>query len=120
MKNLTYSVLLDFYNHFLTDKQIETMEMYYNQDMSLAEISENLGVTRQGVRDNIKRAEATLDELEQEVGAVRRYNNSVELINNMEKSVKYISDTARSGGHYRIYDEAQRILHYLEDSRNGI
>ena len=64
-KNLAYSVLLDFYGPVLTDKQRVILTEYYDEDLSLAEIAENLGITRQGVRDAIKHGEAALDELEQ-------------------------------------------------------
>ena len=53
-KNLAYSVLLDFYGPVLTDKQRVILTEYYDEDLSLAEIAENLGITRQGVRDSIK------------------------------------------------------------------
>ena len=49
-KNLAYSVLLDFYGPVLTDKQRVILTEYYDEDLSLAEIAENLGITRQGVR----------------------------------------------------------------------
>ena len=62
-KNLAYSVLLDFYGPVLTDKQRVILTEYYDEDLSLAEIAENLGITRQGVRDAIKHGEAALDEL---------------------------------------------------------
>ena len=57
-KNLAYSVLLDFYGPVLTDKQRVILTEYYDEDLSLAEIAENLGITRQGVRDAIKHGEA--------------------------------------------------------------
>ena len=47
-KDLTVSYLLDFYGDVLTDKQRDVMEQYYNDDLSLAEIAENFGITRQG------------------------------------------------------------------------
>lgn len=72
-KNLEISYLLDFYGDVLTDKQREAMEEYYNADLSLAEIAEGLGITRQGVRDAVKRGEATLVELEEKIGLAGRY-----------------------------------------------
>ena len=72
-KNLAYSVLLDFYGPVLTDKQRVILTEYYDEDLSLAEIAENLGITRQGVRDPIKHGEAALDELEQKLGNARRH-----------------------------------------------
>ena len=57
-KNLEISFLLDFYGDMLTDKQRDVVELYYNEDLSLAEIAAHSGITRQGVRDSIKRAAA--------------------------------------------------------------
>ena len=64
-KNLEISVLLDYYGGMLTDKQRDVIDLYYNQDLSLAEIAEHEKISRQGVRDNIKRGEAYLTELEE-------------------------------------------------------
>ena len=72
-KNLEISFLLDFYGDVLTEKQRDVMEQYYNDDLSLAEIADNFGITRQGVRDSIKRGEGILLELEQKVGFAQRY-----------------------------------------------
>ena len=67
-KNLTISYLLDFYGDVLTEKQRDVMEQYYNDDLSLAEIAANFGITRQGVRDAIKRGEVTILDLEEKIG----------------------------------------------------
>lgn len=67
-KDLTFSVLLDYYGPVLTEKQRAILTEYYDQDLSLAEIAENYGITRQGVRDAIKHGEATLTELEKNLG----------------------------------------------------
>ena len=66
-KNLAISDLLDLYGPMLTDKQRDVIELYYNQDLSLAEIAEHEQITRQGVRDNIKRGEAFLLEMEEKL-----------------------------------------------------
>lgn len=75
MKNKPFEMclLFDFYGEVLTDKQRELFDLYYNEDLSLAEISEHVGITRQGVRDGIVRAEHTLRELEEKLGLVARY-----------------------------------------------
>ena len=67
-KDLSISYLLDFYGQMLTDKQREVTEFYYNDDLSLAEIADHCHITRQGVRDSIKRAEAQLREYEEKLG----------------------------------------------------
>lgn len=64
-KNFRICILLDYYRVMLTEKQAEMIDLYYNQDLSLAEISELTDVTRQGVRDHIKRGEESLLHLEE-------------------------------------------------------
>lgn len=72
-KNLGYSILLDYYGAVLTEKQRAVLTEYYDDDLSLAEIAENFGITRQGVRDAIKHGEAALQELEDKLGYARRH-----------------------------------------------
>ena len=76
MKNQAYrmAMLFDFYGDLLTERQREFYDLYYNEDLSLAEIAENYGISRQGVRDVIVRAEATLTELEDKTGIIRRFH----------------------------------------------
>lgn len=65
-KDLAFSALLDVYGRFLSDKQRSLAEHYYNEDLSLSEIAENEGITRQGVSDNIRRAENKMLSWEEE------------------------------------------------------
>ena len=67
-KDLSISALLDFYGPFLSEKQRNLLHHYYNEDLSLSEIAENEQITRQGVRDLIKRGELQLKKYEQECG----------------------------------------------------
>lgn len=78
-KNLYMSSLLDVYGQFLNEKQRELCEYYYNEDLSLAEIAENVQITRQGVRDQIKRAELRLLDLEKKCGYCERFLKLKEL-----------------------------------------
>ena len=75
MKNQTYrmTMLFDFYGELLTARQKELFDLYYNDDLSLAEIAENEGISRQGVRDVIVRAEAAMQEIEDKTGLIRRF-----------------------------------------------
>lgn len=66
--NLYVSELLDRYGNLLTEKQQRILDGYYNNDLSLSEIAENEGITRQGVGDFVKRSEAQLFEFEQKLG----------------------------------------------------
>ncbi len=76
MKSQAYrmALLFDFYGDTLTDRQKEFYDLYYNEDLSLSEIAENYGISRQGVRDVIVRAEAALTELEDKTGIIRRFH----------------------------------------------
>ena len=67
------TMLFDFYGDLLTDRQKEFFDLYYNEDLSLAEIAENYGISRQGVRDIIVRAEGVMQEVEDKTGLIRRY-----------------------------------------------
>ena len=78
-KDLRYGALLDVYGPFLNGKQKELCEYYYNDDLSLSEIAENFGITRQGVRDIIKRAEQRLNLLEAECRYCERFSKLKEL-----------------------------------------
>lgn len=63
-KRIEIGLLLDYYGSLLSDTQYSLAEMYYNQDLSLSEISEIRGITRQGIHDSVKRTEALLLEFE--------------------------------------------------------
>ena len=73
MKNQTYrmTMLFDFYGELLTERQREFFDLYYNEDLSLSEIAENSGISRQGVRDVIVRAEGVMQEVEDRKSVVR-------------------------------------------------
>ena len=75
MKNQTYrmTMLFDFYGELLTERQKEFFDLYYNEDLSLSEIAENSGISRQGVRDVIVRAEAAMQEVEDKTGIIKRF-----------------------------------------------
>ena len=72
MEALEMALLLDYYGGMLTDKQRECFDMRYNQDLSLGEIAEMLGVSRQAVNDNLSRTEAALRRMEENIGCVKR------------------------------------------------
>ena len=75
MKNQTFrmTMLFDFYGELLTDRQKEFYDLYYNEDLSLSEIAENYGISRQGVRDVIVRAENYMTEIEDKTGLIKRF-----------------------------------------------
>lgn len=72
-KDMKISLLLDFYGDFLSERKREILEMYYNEDFSLAEIAGETGISRQGVRDSIKKSEKELLSLEETLGLAERF-----------------------------------------------
>jgi len=68
------TMLFDFYSGMLTDKQRECFDLHYNEDLSLAEIAEQEGISRQGVWDNIRRAQKAMEEIEDKTGIIKRYS----------------------------------------------
>ena len=72
MDALEMTLLFDYYGSMLTDKQQQCFDMRYNQDLSLGEIAETMGVSRQAVCDNLTRTEALLRKMEQNIGCINR------------------------------------------------
>ncbi len=95
-KNLKISNLMDFYAELLTKNQKQVLNLYYNEDFSLSEIAENQGITRQGVRDKLKKAEAQLLDLENKLKLVKKYNRIEKkllvIIENSEKLMSLSND----------------------------
>ena len=87
-KNLEISYLLDFYGEMLTKKQHDFLIYYYDDDLSLSEIAENEGITRQGVRDQIKRAEQRLASLEEKCHYCERFLRLKELADDFKSGDK--------------------------------
>ena len=104
MKNQTYrmTMLFDFYGEVLTPRQKEFFDLYYNEDLSLAEIAENYGISRQGVRDVIVRAEAIMTDLEDKTGLMTR-------LLQLQQQVQAILDAAEKiqTVNYRQYDNPE-------------
>ncbi len=84
-KDLYVSALFDVYGQFLNEKQRRVIASYYNEDLSLAEISELEGITRQGVRDLIKRAEVRLYSLEESCGYCKKFLQMRSIAEEMRK-----------------------------------
>ena len=80
------AMLFDFFGELLTEKQREYFDLHYNEDLSLQEIAEQNGLSRQGVWDIIRRAETTLLELEEKTGVISRFIDTQKAINRLEHS----------------------------------
>ena len=73
------SLLYDFYGNLLTDKKRQVMEMYHEDDMSLAEIADDMGITRAAVYDSLKSAERQLERYEEKLGLLTKYEENSDL-----------------------------------------
>lgn len=94
-KNLDVIMLFDIYGEMLTQKQQDFISYYYNDDLSLAEIAENEGITRQGVRDAIKRAEAQLFAFEEHLGLSKRLEKTKSGLDEIAELIKLIDEINR-------------------------
>ena len=99
MKSQAYrmAMLYDFYGDLLTDRQKEFYDLYYNEDLSLAEIAENYGISRQGVRDVIVRAEAAMTEIEDKTHLIRRFFRMQDELTAIDAAADRLLDAVRQG-----------------------
>lgn len=118
-KDLSVAVLLDFYGGMLTDKQRDVIDLYYNQDFSLSEIAEHQGITRQGVRDSIKRGEVFLFELEDKLKMFDSYIETQKTIQGIRYVVERIEKENKTY-HYskKITDNIDQINSMIEGYMN--
>lgn len=108
-KNLSVNMLMDFYAELLTDKQQEALELYYNDDFSLAEIAQHMDISRQGVRDFIKRGEKQLFELENCLGLVRRFESITKEVLRMEQLLSSLPEKDNEA----LLKQLEKIKEYL-------
>lgn len=93
-KNVEVSLLFDFYGELLKPSCRQAVELYYNEDLSLAEIAAQTGITRQGVRDSIKRSELQLFEFEEKLGLLKKFvelERGLEEISSLSQNINLIS-----------------------------
>ncbi len=103
---LELTLLFDTYGELLTDKQRLCFDLYYNQDLSLGEIAQEVGISRQGVYDSITRAESALRAMEARLGAVRRDRQSKCALDRIQAAAR----TLAASGDTAIRSLAQEIL----------
>lgn len=102
---LQMTLLLDYYGELLTEKQKTCFDLYYNQDLSLGEIAEEAGISRQGVHDSLARTEAILLDFEEKLGCVARENR-------LQQQLQIIADAAKE---LKDLPQAERILNAVQE-----
>jgi len=108
------SLLLDFYGQLLTERQYETMDLHFNNDYSLGEISEQLSISRQGVYDNIKRGKEMMTQLEQKLGLVKKFTENNAVSQELLRLLKLIDRNDLKDKDKEVLDEVEKnILNML-------
>jgi predicted DNA-binding protein YlxM (UPF0122 family) len=108
-KNLKIGYLLDFYGDILPDRKREVLDFYYNDDLSLAEIADDIGISRQGVRDIIKKAEEQLLFYEEKLGLAARFTAA-------QKSAEELVELT---GKLELGDEVKEKINSLLEAINS-
>lgn len=117
-KDMEIAWLFDFYGDMLTEKQRQVVALYYEEDLSLAEIAENQNITRQGVRDSLKRAEAQMLEMEERLqlaGRFREMRDGFDAICKAAQEIRALND--KVGHSCEIDERAGRIVGLAEQLR---
>jgi len=87
-KDLSIGYLIDFYGELLSERKRSVIDMYYNEDFSLAEIAEEINISRQGVRDIIKKAEEELNFYEEKLGLAKKMQEVEEYSNSLSSLIE--------------------------------
>lgn len=106
MDALEMTLLYDYYGDLLTERQRMCFELYHDQDLSLAEIAEELKVSRQGVYDNLSRAEATLRNMEEKTGCVRQSLRIRRAVQSIREAAQMLQSSADS----LVKEQAEKIV----------
>ncbi len=108
---MEWILLYDYYGALLTQRQQECFEMRYNQDLSLSEIGEELGISRQGVYDNLSRTEALLCKMEEKTGCVRRDL----ACRKAAQKIRYLAEQLQENGDNQVSALARQIIAQVQD-----
>ena len=115
-KKLETSDLLDIYGELLTEKQRDMLELYYNDDLSLAEIAEHYEISRQGVHDSIKRGEETLREYERVLGLkAKEESYKQELLHYKELALAVFEECKKNSFARNIAEKTITLLETLDE-----
>ena len=114
MDALEMTLLFDYYGGMLTDKQRDCFDMRYNQDLSLGEIGEMLGVSRQAVCDNLTRTEALLRRMEENIGCVKRDMMIRKAVQEILDAAAVL-DTSSDPAYVATAERIKRAAHTLEE-----
>ncbi len=107
------AMLFDFYGQLLTEKQIQILDMYVNNDFSLGEIAEELSISRQGVHDTVKRSVKALEDYEERLGLVNRYMTQKTVLIEIKGKIEQMKSGSRDGTSGSELDEIVQLVEKL-------
>jgi len=114
-KMIELSILYDYYGELLTPKQRDVVNLYYNEDYSLGEISEDLGISRQAVYDTLKRSVKILQDYELKLGFIERFNSKNEAIKTVCDGLEELGDKALKCGRDDLSVDIQKLTSYCRE-----
>lgn len=112
-KHIEISMLVEIYGKLLTEKQYQMLDDYYNNDLSLSEIAENANITRQAVRDNLKKGESKLFEYEEKLGIMKKTLMQEEKIASILSEITKIKENTSDKEIARILEDVKSKLNCL-------
>lgn len=110
-KRVALNWLMDFYGPLLTVNRARLLRLYCEEDLSLSELAEEAGITRQGVHDALTKAQAQLEEYERKLGLVARYRRLEDAIHDCRQALSLVEPTEETR---EALDEARRALDAIE------
>lgn len=112
-KRVQISIMLDYYGALLTDKQSDVMDLYFNQDLSLAEISEITNTSRQAIHDIIKRCEKVLLEYELKLQLVKKSIEFTKAKEEVNRKLELLTD--ENVDLMEIHNMITEVKNYIND-----
>lgn len=109
-KHIEISMLVEIYGKLLTEKQYQVISDYYNEDLLLSEIAENNNISRQGVRDIIKKGESKLFEYEEKLQIMKKTQENEKTIQLILSQLSKIQDNSSDKKVEKILNEVQKEL----------
>ncbi len=119
-KTVEISVLYDFYNQMLTEKQRDIVDLYYNQDLSLGEIADEFNISRQAVYDMLKRTEKLLYQYEEKLGFIKLLQTKNEkILTILDKVIDLENGLNLSSSSEQLQKQINEIKHELDSFLNN-